>query len=208
MRTLATRECGPPAIRRPAPPGRSAGSIPLPQGNAYSVSTSATDGWAVGPLGTIARYNGTSWSLVKSGITSTLRSVWAASPTDAWAVRDGGTILHYDGQAWQPSKRHHADAQLGLGRRHQRLGGGTVGDRPSVLFDDQQVLGHLPAGVFDDPVRGLGAEPERRVCRGRRRHHRQVRRHERAVSSSGTTANLYGVGGDATQVYAVVTAAA
>ena len=98
MQTLATRECPGPSD----PPTCTAGSFcwvnPLPQGNAYLGvwSTSASDGWAVGPLGTIARYNGTSWSLVRSGVTTTLRSVWAASPTDAWAVGDGGTILHYN----------------------------------------------------------------------------------------------------------------
>mgnify|MGYP000060576991 CR=1 FL=1 len=98
MQTLSTRECPPPSD----PPTCTAGSFcwvnPLPQGNAYLGvwSNSASDGWAVGPLGTIARYNGTSWSLIKSGVTSTLRSVWAASPTDAWAVGDDGTILHYN----------------------------------------------------------------------------------------------------------------
>ena len=97
MQTLATRECPPPVGPKSCSPATFCWASPLPQGNAYlSVwANSATDAWAVGPVGTIARYNGTSWSVVSSGVTTTLRSVWGSSPSDRWAVGDGGTILHY-----------------------------------------------------------------------------------------------------------------
>ncbi len=65
--------------------------------------TSATDGWAVGPNGTVERFNGTTWAPATSGTTTTLNDVWASSTSDAYAVGYGGTILHFNGTAWSPS---------------------------------------------------------------------------------------------------------
>lgn len=98
MQTLAMRECPPPVGPQSCSPATFCWVSPLPQGNAYLGlwANSATDAWAVGPLGTIVRYNGTSWAVVKSGVTVTLRGVWGTSASDMWAVGDGGTILHYE----------------------------------------------------------------------------------------------------------------
>jgi hypothetical protein len=56
--------------------------------------------WAVGTIGTILHYNGTTWSSVSSGTTQSLRGVWGTSASDVWAVGGSGTILHYNGTSW------------------------------------------------------------------------------------------------------------
>jgi hypothetical protein len=58
--------------------------------------SSSSDVWAVGSFGTIAHYNGTSWSGVSSGITrdQNLTSVWGTTASNVWAVGVFGTILH------------------------------------------------------------------------------------------------------------------
>ncbi len=61
---------------------------------------------AVGNDGTIAHWDGSSWTLQATPTTEVLWGVWGASPSDLWAVggaaRDGAkaTLLHYDGSAW------------------------------------------------------------------------------------------------------------
>lgn len=58
------------------------------------------DVWAVGEQGTIRHWNGAAWSATPSGVTVTLRDVWASAPDRAWAVGDAGTVLRWDGLAW------------------------------------------------------------------------------------------------------------
>lgn len=68
--------------------------------------TSATNVFAVGDSGTIRRFNGTSWSIMASGLPSQtpLRGVWAASPLEVFAVggqdADTGVFLRYQGTSW------------------------------------------------------------------------------------------------------------
>lgn len=58
------------------------------------------DVWVVGERGTIAHYDGESWSLKDSGIPERLHSVHGSGPTDVWAVGEEGAILHWDGESW------------------------------------------------------------------------------------------------------------
>jgi trimeric autotransporter adhesin len=53
----------------------------------------ASTAWAVGELGFIHRWNGTSWSRQSAPTTQRLNSVWAPTPTLAFAVGDSGTLL-------------------------------------------------------------------------------------------------------------------
>jgi hypothetical protein len=55
-----------------------------------------TDVWAVGVMGTVVRYDGTTWTRVSvSGPapTQTLTSVWGASSSDVWIAGEAGIIL-------------------------------------------------------------------------------------------------------------------
>lgn len=66
------------------------------------------DGWTVGDDGTIARWDGTSWTVVPSGTHANLSDVWAASATEAWAIgTEGkdGVVLHWDGTAWSVARQ-------------------------------------------------------------------------------------------------------
>ncbi len=64
-------------------------------------STSATHAIAVGELGFIFRYNGTTWTRQVAPTLERLNTVWAASSTDAFAAGDNGVILRYNGSAWE-----------------------------------------------------------------------------------------------------------
>lgn len=74
---------------------------------------SPRDIWAVGTMGLILHYDGTSWTPVAAGTsmadpTKNLNSVWGASATDLWIVGDGNIILRYDGRSW--TRRASGDA--------------------------------------------------------------------------------------------------
>lgn len=66
------------------------------------VGWSAADAMAVGSIGTILRWNGTSWQGMSSGTTQLLTDVWGPSSSDVFAVGYHGTILRYNGTAWSP----------------------------------------------------------------------------------------------------------
>lgn len=56
--------------------------------------------FAVGPQGTILRYDGDAWTQMESGSTKSLEGIWGTSEDNVFAVGEGNTILHYDGTAW------------------------------------------------------------------------------------------------------------
>jgi hypothetical protein len=58
---------------------------------------SKDDIWAVGSGGTIVHYDGTAWSLSKSGLTNTFNAVWGSGPDDVYVVSDNTAILHGTG---------------------------------------------------------------------------------------------------------------
>lgn len=57
---------------------------------------------AVGALGTILQYNGTSWSAQSSGTTNGLVGVTCLSSSFCEAVGGNGTILNFNGTSWVP----------------------------------------------------------------------------------------------------------
>jgi hypothetical protein len=61
---------------------------------------SSSDIFAVGENGTIAHYDGRSWTSVSSPTSHWLYGVWGSSSNDVFAVGENGTILHYDGIRW------------------------------------------------------------------------------------------------------------
>ncbi len=69
--------------------------------NLYGVwGYSPTDVFAVGDDGIILRYDGETWSEMKSENTWPLYDIWGSSPEDIFAVGHAGTVLHYDGTDW------------------------------------------------------------------------------------------------------------
>jgi hypothetical protein len=75
---------------------------PLPTGNPiYGVWGSAVnDIFVVGQNGSLMRYNGTTWNLMTSGTTSTLRGIWGNDASNIFAVGMSGAIIRYNGTAW------------------------------------------------------------------------------------------------------------
>jgi len=63
-------------------------------------SSSATHAIAVGELGFIFRYDGTSWIRQAAPTLERLNTVWAASPTSAFAGGDNGVLLRWNGNTW------------------------------------------------------------------------------------------------------------
>jgi len=76
----------------------------------YSVCmVDANDGWVVGGLGMITRWNGSQWVYVDSSTMYFFYSVFMTSADDGWAVGGPGTlieegysttVLHWDGIKW------------------------------------------------------------------------------------------------------------
>jgi len=58
-------------------------------------SPAARNDNAVGKLGTILHYNGSSWSAMTSGTDKSLMGIWVFGANDVFVVGDGGTILYY-----------------------------------------------------------------------------------------------------------------
>jgi len=69
--------------------------------NLYGVwGYTPSDVFAVGDNGIILRYDGETWSEMKSGTSLPLHGIWGSSPEDIFAVGHAGTVLHYDGTDW------------------------------------------------------------------------------------------------------------
>jgi len=58
--------------------------------------------FAVGNLGTIRVWNGSTWSFMGSGTTADLQGVTVFSSTAAMAVGSSGTVLRWNGTYWKP----------------------------------------------------------------------------------------------------------
>ena len=68
--------------------------------NGVSNGVSEEDLWAVGADGALAHFDGTVWTLERSGSTHHLKSVWGRGPNDVWAVGDHA-MIHFDGEHWR-----------------------------------------------------------------------------------------------------------
>ncbi|HEY5955509.1 MAG TPA: hypothetical protein VIV60_03100, partial [Polyangiaceae bacterium] len=64
---------------------------------------SASLAYAAGDNGTLARWDGKTWSLIDLGATKSLYGVWAASPNDVFVSSRSGTVYHWDGMSWTPT---------------------------------------------------------------------------------------------------------
>jgi hypothetical protein len=54
--------------------------------------------WIVGAA--TYHWNGSVCSIVPTGVSTWLYSVWGTGPRDVWAVGDAGVIIHWDGSSW------------------------------------------------------------------------------------------------------------
>jgi hypothetical protein len=61
--------------------------------------SAGTDVYAVGPGGTILRYDGIDWACLDSGTASALYGIWGSSEAGVFAAGENGTILRYQGNA-------------------------------------------------------------------------------------------------------------
>lgn len=66
----------------------------------------ADDLTAVGSSGSIAHWNGLSWTRLSMGSTEIMQAVWAASPTEVWisgsGSGNGGHLIRWDGKTFMP----------------------------------------------------------------------------------------------------------
>src|SRR5512144_1676584 len=68
--------------------------------NFWSVwGTSPADVYAAGTSGTVAHFDGQSWSTVLE-VWTTFYAIGGSGPSDVWAA-GGGWVFHFDGSAWR-----------------------------------------------------------------------------------------------------------
>lgn len=69
---------------------------------------SASEVWAVGRSGSLAKWNGTAWSTLRSGPAFDIHGMWGSASNDVWAAAiapgsvfaSKGALLHFDGTSW------------------------------------------------------------------------------------------------------------
>jgi hypothetical protein len=66
---------------------------------------SADEGWAVGDVGTILRWDGTEWQLYRSSVLA-YRGIDMVSATDGWIVGNHGVIVRWQADGGDPSIVH------------------------------------------------------------------------------------------------------
>ncbi len=125
---------------------------PLPHGNQIDAAWGAADDdiWAVGPAGSITRWDGFEWSEVPSGVTEDLEGIWGFGPDDIWAVGVNGVVLHWDGSEWSA---HVVDERDDL-RAVWGVDGGdfwVIGTRDCPGYRCQ-VLWHFEDGIWKESL--------------------------------------------------------
>lgn len=63
--------------------------------------SSANNVYAVGEVGAILHFDGSSWSPMNSGVLVALNDVWGASASEVFVVGNDGTILKLSGSSWR-----------------------------------------------------------------------------------------------------------
>lgn len=71
--------------------------------------TDASNVWAVGTGGLVAKWNGTTWAMQSSGTTQNLTSIWGMNANNIWVVGLGGTILNAN---YESPSRTHTDLRM------------------------------------------------------------------------------------------------
>ncbi len=133
--------------------GRSWRSLPVDAPTLWWVHGFAPDDvWAVGELGTVAHFDGTSWRVIETGADYTLWGIWGLSPDEMWAVGGRsapdhrGTLRRFDGVAWSDVAGVDLDGVLLF-----KVWGATaddvwaVGERGTLLHWDGVAWTKLPA---------------------------------------------------------------
>jgi hypothetical protein len=85
------------------------------QGNTLRAvaANSPTDIWAVGSLGMLLHFDGSSWSARWAPTQKSLRGLWL-DRSEVWAVGDDSTLFHYVGQVWESVALPGLDAGVSL----------------------------------------------------------------------------------------------
>ena len=90
---------------------------PIRQHNPGHLGSASNDVWAVADGGVILHWNGTRWSSVIPGTTTTLVGVWGSARRISGSQVTDGTLLHGPGGGWTvvPSGSSHRLARFGSG---------------------------------------------------------------------------------------------
>ncbi len=133
------------------------------QGRALrGVVNAGKDGvFAVGDLGTIVVWKGTSWAAEKTTVQHTLRSV-AATGGKVWAVGDFGTVLRRDGGTW---KKESTGELARFNRAIATQDGGIVAVGDNGVIVERDKAGNW-AKRFEQPglfLYGVAATPDGRI---------------------------------------------
>jgi hypothetical protein len=84
-----------------------------------------SDVFVVGDKGTILHFDGTSWSVQASNVTTNLTDVWGRSDSEVYAVGASSTLLQYDGSRWSRVDTKLSDyfrSVIGVGARELYIG--------------------------------------------------------------------------------------
>ncbi len=95
--------------------------------------------WTVGNDGLAARFDGTKWTVLRTGVAQDLYGVWVTAADDVWAVGDAGTVVHWDGAAWTV-------IPTGITARLTGIWGPPGGGDPIVVGGSRTVLRLTVAG--------------------------------------------------------------
>ncbi len=183
-------------------------SRPVPQGNPIRGiwATSATDIWAVGDFGTLLHYNGTAWQVLDSPSNDNLRAVWASSASDIFVVGDGGRILRSTGGSFQSTNSPTTQPLNGVWGNSATDEVWAVGNGGVLLKYDR--AGGAWSSVTSPTTNQLNAiwgTAKNRVYVAA--HGGTVLRYDGTSwgleMNTGVSANLLGIGGDASKVVAV-----
>lgn len=72
-----------------------------PVNSAWGIWGAAADSvFVVGSGGSIAHFDGSTWTAQQSSVMDDLRDVWGSSADDVFAVGRNGALVHFDGATW------------------------------------------------------------------------------------------------------------